>query len=264
MKRLVLPLILLLAVAAAVAAAWHVLNRGFAHGGPGMRGGEIATEQRALPPFSKLAVDGLAEVTLVQGTTDSVTLEAPGKQMRNVVAEVSDGALRLRSGDSREWWGLLFGGPQRPIRAVVTFRDLSEVKVAGAVKLRADAWKTDHLALGVSGAASLRISGLETNSLAVAGSGAVKAEIAGRATEQRIAISGAGDYRAANLASENARVAVSGAGKVIVNAAKTLNVGISGAGSVDYLGDPTVTQDISGAGRVRRRESALDDFPGFA
>ena len=98
----------------------------------------------------------------------------------------------------------------------------------------------------------------------MAASGAVKAEVAGRATEQRIAISGAGDYRAAGLASENARVAVSGAGKVLVNAAKTLKIAISGAGSVEYLGDPKVTQDISGVGRVRRRESAHDAFPAIA
>ena len=266
MKRLALPLVLLLAVAAAVAAAWYVLDRGFAHrsGNVPARGGEIATELRALPPFTKLAVDGLAEVTLVQGTTESVSFEAPAKQMRTVVADVRNGTLHLASGDSREWWGFMFGGAQRPLRATVTFRDLGEVKVAGAVKLKADGWKTDELALGVSGAASLRISGLETKALAVAGSGAVKAEIAGHATEQRIAISGAGDYRAANLASENARISVSGAGKVVVNAAKTLKVSISGAGSVDYLGDPQVTQDVSGAGRVRRRDSALRVFPEIA
>ena len=105
----------------------------------------------------------------------------------------------------------------------------------------------------------MRINGLDTKELAIAASGAVKAEIAGRATDQRIAISGAGDYRAAGLASDNARVAVSGAGKVFINATKTLKVSISGAGSVDYLGDPKVTQEISGMGRVKRRESAQRD-----
>ncbi len=110
----------------------------------------------------------------------------------------------------------------------------------------------------------MRITDLDCRDLAIAASGAVKAEIAGRAIDQRIAISGAGDYRAAGLASDNARVSVSGAGKVIVNAAKTLKVSISGAGSVDYLGDPKVTQDISGMGRVKRRESAQTISHGFA
>lgn len=265
MKRLALPLILLLAIAAAVVAAWYVLDRGFPDGG-GVKGSgsEVTTEERMLPPFTRLAVDGLAEITLIQGTTESIHLEATAKQMRNVVADVRNGTLRLASDDSRGWLGFVFGGGARPIRATVTFRELGNVKVSGAVKLKADGWKAEDLTLEVSGAASLRIAGLETKSLAVAGSGAVKAEIAGRATEQRIAIAGAGDYRGANLASETAKVAVSGAGKVIVNAAKTLTIAISGAGSVDYLGNPEVTQDISGAGRVRRRDTALPVFREFA
>jgi Putative auto-transporter adhesin, head GIN domain len=112
--------------------------------------------------------------------------------------------------------------------------------------------------VSASGATSLKIADLDTKLLSPTGSGAMKAELAGRATEQRVAISGAGDYRAADLVSEDARVAVSGAGNVVVRVEKTLRVGITGAGSVEYLGDPTVTQQISGAGRVRRREAAAE------
>ena len=74
-------------------------------------------------------------------------------------------------------------------------------------------------------------------------------------------MSGAGDYRAAGLASERARIAVSGAGRVVVNATKSLDVEISGAGTVDYLGNPEVTKKVSGAGRVRRREAAQETRP---
>lgn len=257
MKRLVLPLVVLLAIAAAVAAAWYTLDRGF-RGGGATRGGEIASEQRTLPPFTKLAIDGLADITLVQGAADSVSFEAPAKQLPKVRMEVRDGTLHIENANAGGFLGFLFGGGARPIRATVTFRDLNAVEVSGAVKLKADGWKAEKLAFSVSGEASLRIAGLEAKELVVAASGAVKAEIAGRVTDQRIAISGAGDYRAAGLASDNARVAVSGAGKVFVNVAKTLKIAISGAGSVDYLGDPKVTQDISGVGRVKRRESAQD------
>ena len=110
----------------------------------------------------------------------------------------------------------------------------------------------------------LRIEGLDVKELAIAVSGTVKAEIAGRATEQRIAISGAGNYRAPELTSDSAKVAVSGAGKVLVNVAKTLKIAIAGAGTVENIGDPKVTQDISGVGRVRRREAAREAFPAHA
>jgi hypothetical protein len=88
-------------------------------------------------------------------------------------------------------------------------------------------------------------------------------ELSGRAATQNVTISGAGDYRAADLASEDASVTVSGAGRVVVRVEKTLAVGLSGAASVEYLGNPRVTQQISGAGRVKRRD-AVDTPPAIA
>jgi hypothetical protein len=206
----------------------------------------------------------VADITLVQGASDAVRFEAPARQKGRVRIEVRDGTLHVDSAPSGRFLSFLFGGSARPLRATITFRQLEAVEVSGAVKLRAEGWKAEKLAFSVSGEATLRIAGLDVDELALSASGAVKADVAGRATEQRIAISGAGNYRAAELASDSARVAVSGAGKVLVNVAKTLKVAIAGAGSVEYIGDPTVTQDISGVGRVRRREAAREAFPALA
>ena len=151
----------------------------------------------------------------------------------------------------------------RPARVTVTFRALDAIGAAGAVKLHADGLRTDRLAVSASGATSLRIYGLDTKELTIEGAGAMKVELAGRAVAQTVTISGAGDYRAADLASEDAQVTVSGAGRVVVQVAKTLGIGLSGAGSVEYIGDPKVTQQISGAGRVKRRNAA-DTRPAIA
>ena len=262
MNRLALPLVILLAIAIAVAAAWYVLNRGF-RAGDGRAGIEVTSEQRTLPPFTRLQIDGMADITLVQGETESVRYEAAGKGER-VTVEVRDGTLHIGSRSTRGFWGFLFGGGSRAVRATIAFRKLEAVDVSGAVKLRADGWTADKVAFSVSGEGALRIDGLDVKELAIAVSGTVKAELAGRATEQRIAISGAGNYRAPELASDNARVAVSGAGKVLVNVAKTLKIAIAGAGTVEYIGDPKVTQEISGVGRVRRREATREAFPAHA
>lgn len=263
MKRLLLPLVLLIAIAVAVAAAWYVVDRAFGSHARLGGGGEVVSETRSLPAFSRLGVDGFADVTLVQGTTEAITIEAPAKQLPNVRTEVRDGTLTITSEDPRGFLGSMFGGGPRAAKVTVTFRALDGVRAAGAVKLKANGIKADALAVNVSGAASLAIAGLDAKELAVSGSGAMKAELAGRAGEQKVSISGAGEYRAPNLLTDSARVSVSGAGKVVVNAARTLDVSISGAGSVDYLGDPVVSEHISGAGRVRKRES-VHTGPGIA
>ena len=258
MKRLLLPLVVLLAIAAAVAAAWFRSTAPSARAGTTARGGEMTSAQRPLPPFTHLSSAASPTSRWSRAPTSGSNSRSPRSRWPRVRMEVRDGTLYVESGKTTNFWSFLFGGGPRPIRATITFREINAIDVSGSVKLRADGWKTEKLAVSVSGEAALRINGLETKDLAIAASGAVRAEIAGRATDQRIAISGAGDYRAPGLASDNARVAVSGAGKVFINAAKTLKVSISGAGTVDYLGDPKVTQEISGMGRVKRREAAQE------
>lgn len=249
MKRMVLPLVVLVALALAAGAAWLVLDRSLG------RRGEPAAEQRVVPPFTKIEVDGQADVTLVQGATETVAVEASRRQLAQVRSEVRDGTLVVTTGDTRRWWSTLLGGGARAPRITVTFRELDTLRANGAVKLRADRLQAERLAVTARGAATLRVAELAVGELSIAGSGAIKADLAGRATTQKIAISGAGDYRAAGLASEHASVTVSGAGRVVVDAAKTLAIDLSGAGSVEYLGDPAITQRVGGTGKVKRRSS---------
>ena len=111
--------------------------------------------------------------------------------------------------------------------------------------------------MSAAGATSVRITELEAKELAVDGSGAIKMEIAGRTVAQTIRISGAGDYRAADLASETAKVTVSGAGRVAVRVDKTLDVDLSGAAAVEYVGDP---KSHAADQRRRPREAARRDI----
>ena len=240
----------LAAIAIAVSLAWFYL-------GWSLRGGgEVVSEQQALPSFNRIVIEGFADVTLVQGNTESVQIEAAPKQLPGVHAQVSGGTLTIAHGGSRSWLSSFFGGGARGARVRITFRSLEAITAAGTVKIRAEALRTDRLKVSAAGTTSLRIDALEANELAVTGSGAMKVELAGHVTEQRVSISGAGDYRAAELASQDARVSVSGAGRVIVQVEKTLKVALSGAGSVEYIGNPKVTQQVSGVGRVKRRDAS--------
>jgi len=251
MKYIVPVVLFLVAIAVAGSLAWLFVASSFRGGG-----GDVVTERRALPPFTRIVIEGFADVTLVQGNAEAVTVEAPAKYLPNVRTEVKDGTLTIARDRSRRWWSGLFGGGGRPVRVTVACRELEGISATGAIKLRADRLKTDRLEVAASGATSLRITALDTRELSVTGSGAMKAELAGHASEQSIAISGAGDYRGTDLVSEDARVTVSGAGRAVVQVERTLDIRISGAGSVEYLGNPKVTQRISGAGSVKRRDAA--------
>jgi hypothetical protein len=241
---------ILAATVVAVIIGWFYLVSSF------RGGGDVVTEDRVLPPFSRIVIEGFADVRLVQGAAESVRVAAPQKQLATVRTQVSDGTLTISAGASRSWWLAFFGGGGRGTQLRITFRDLESIDAAGAVKLRAEGIKADRLRVQASGATSLRIDALDANELSVSGSGAMKVELAGRVAQQRVSISGAGDYRAADLVSDEARIAVSGAGRVLVQVEKTLRIALSGAGVVEYIGDPKVTQHVSGAGRVKRRDAS--------
>jgi len=250
MKRVGQRLLVLVAAVAAAGLAWQFVV------GSSHRLGPVETEHRSLPPFRRIVVDGFAEVTLVQGGAESASVSAPSSQLSSFRTEVSDGTLTVVNTQARSGWGAFFGRGARHARVTVTFRDLESIDTSGAVKVRADRLRTEHLTLTGSGATYVRIADLDAKSLAVSGSGAMKVELGGRATEQKIDLSGAADYRAADLASDDARISVSGAGRVVVQVRRTLDVGLSGAASVEYIGNPKVTEEVNGAGRIKRRGTA--------
>ena len=256
MRRVLLPILILAAILVAAAMTWFTLTR--AGGGAG---GELTTEVRTVDTFHRIDVSGHAEVTLIQGSSDSVTVVASSRGQPRVRAHVESGVLVIAAGDTRRWWDRLLGGSRSgpTPRITVAFKTLDSVALAGAIGLSAARIDAQDLHIAASGGSSVRIDDLQAKSLRIAGSGALKATLAGKVVDQNISISGAGEVRADRLVSENARVSVSGAGSVVVNAEKTLRASISGAGVVEYFGNPEVKQSVSGVGRVKRRQTADAD-----
>ena len=213
------------------------------------------TAEQDLAPFQRIEVAGNAEIMLRQGGGEHLAVETPLRGV-TVTADVRNGTLFVVVRDNRRWWSSLFGGNRRPPRLTLGFRSLDALSLSGAVSVTAGQLDAPELRLSASGGTSVRIDALRTRLLQVSGNGALKGELAGTATEQRISISGAGEYDAARLASEKASVDVSGVGRVVVNVSRTLDAEISGAGTIEYLGDPQVRERVSGVGRIRRRDAA--------
>lgn len=203
-------------------------------------------------PFDRLVVSGHAELVLVQGDREAVTIEAPARSRPRIRVRSSHGRLTIETIETTAWWNW-FGASGRAPTITVHFKVLDVLETNGAVKVTAASIQGQKLSVQASGASSVKVDALQVDTLRFSGSGAVKAEFAGRATDQDISISGAGTLRAGKLASDTASVAVSGAGKVVVNAQKRLEASISGAGVIEYFGDPALEQRIRGAGKIVRR-----------
>ena len=216
---------------------------------------ELEQETRPAAGFHRIEIDGEVNVTLVQGATESVMIEAPASSLARIRTSVRGGTLVVGVVESRsvlQWFS--WRSASRTPRVTIRLRDVDRIGAAGAVTVDADSLKTNELRLDLAGACTLGIGDLQATTLRIDGSGATKITIGGKVGRQKIDLSGAGSYQAEKLASDEAVIGVSGAGKAVVNATNSLEVDISGAGAVEYLGDPKVKQSISGIGKVSRRK----------
>ncbi|MEO8345943.1 MAG: DUF2807 domain-containing protein [Betaproteobacteria bacterium] len=226
---------------------------------------EAQTESTPLGPFKRIEISGSAVVTLVQDTNGPLVASVPQTQGTQVTVKVQKETLIIKAADGSRWWGNLFGrGPSGTAQITIHFKELERIDVSGGIKIFARAINVPALHIEGSGGTTIQIDDLRATTLTVNGTGALKAELAGQVTDQNLSVSGAADYQAAKLVSDNATVEVSGAGKIVVHARKKLQVSVSGAGVVEYLGDPVVRESISGAGRLKRRESAEVSIPHLA
>jgi Putative auto-transporter adhesin, head GIN domain len=217
---------------------------------------EVVRETRVATGFSRLLIDGEADVILRQGLREGVTIEAPAQALRRIDTDVSNGALTIALNDQRRWWDwILGGGATRSPRITIDFIRLERIEAAGSVNFTASTLKTSDLRLELAGASTLRIGDLQASRLRLDGAGATKAELAGNVPAQFVDLSGASSYQAGGLLSESAVLQISGAGKALVNASKSLKVEITGAGAVQYVGNPKLEQEISGVGKISRRDA---------
>lgn len=209
--------------------------------------GNVITETRNVSGFDKLSLSGLGDVSISQGQTESLTIEAEDNIIPEIKTEVRDGTLHI--GFKRDKPDTVI--PTKAIRFNLAVKNLVEVRTSGAGNMQMPDLKTDRLAIHLSGAGSCKVERLEAGSVSTNITGAGNVELAGKVTQQDVRLSGLGSYRAGDLASQSASISVSGAGSTTVWVTGSLNVTISGAGSVNYYGSPTVSKTITGVGAVK-------------
>ncbi len=218
-----------------------------------MSTGNRVTESREISNFDRVALRDYGELVITQGGQESLTIEAHPDILPKIKTEVRAGKLVIKiSGTWLDKLGdaLSTGLIRLRIKYNLTVKKLTGLEIAGAASVKASDIETDRLALKLSGAGQVNIKALSAEVLEVDLPGACAINVSGKVGEQRIAMSGAGSYRAPKLESKRASVDLRGAGQATVWAVEDLDVVIRGLGSVEYYGTPTLKKSISGIGTI--------------
>lgn len=246
--------------------------------------GKIITETRYVSGFNKVDLQGIGNLTIVQGSDELLTITSDDNFMDYITTEVVNGTLEIGMKPN------LSLNPTGTIDYKLTVKSLSsvvlsgfgsitagkltrnelEVRLAGSGEINLGMLESDTLLLRVSGfgdinvenmnvkqpnleitgSGDINVDQMDVEDLAVKISGFGNADLTGKAETQEVQILGSGNYRAGNLESERAIVKITGFGDAKVWAKSDLDVTITGSGNLDYYGSPRVTQSVTSFGKI--------------
>ncbi len=207
--------------------------------------GAIQSEDRDVPAFTAVEVEGSGNVTIRQGSSQFVSVETDDNILPLVKTEVVGGVLHL---------GLVHGAHVMHMSRLefsVAAPRVSGIRISGSGNARtASPLRTDSMKLDISGSGSIACD-VDASSLeaSIGGSGSITSR--GHAEQVDVMIGGSGSVEARDLESANASVTINGSGSVTLYATATLTATINGSGSVFYAGGAKATVHRAGSGTVR-------------
>lgn len=207
--------------------------------------GKIQSETREVHDIERVSLEYKGDITITQGDTESLTVEADDNLLPYIVTEMRGRELTLTVKDGYEF------DADSTIRYSLKVKNLNRIAVSGAGNVKINDFKAGDLALDVAGTGNMKITNLQANDLRVNASGTGNFDLAGKVSTQDLTISGAGNYTCGDLRSTEAKVTINGAGNVTIWASDKLDIHINGFGNVNYYGSPKVTQGIAGGGGVK-------------
>jgi len=211
--------------------------------------GVLKTESRDIKDVTSVSIGYPADVVIMQGDKESLTIEAEDNLLPQLDTDVVNGRLTIQN-SVRDFSGRV--RPTKSIKITIVVKDLSEVNFSSAGSLLLDGLDVEDLDFNLSGAGDVTIKEIHASVLDINLSGAGSIDIDGSSDELKLRISGFGAFHGRQFATKAADINITGAGSSELQVEDELDATVTGAGSVRYYGSPTVTQRITGAGDVTR------------
>lgn len=221
-------------------------------------------EREDVEGFNEITLMGEGLLTVTQGESTSLEIEAETLDMEKIQREVMGDELVLRTDMLRS---------PLPIYFTVTVTELNELSLSGPGQahlkdLTLDSLEVDMRGVGESGITIEQLEASERLDLSVRGTttvtisnlvapvaafdlyGTGSTTVSGAVDTQEVTILDTATYQGENLESSEAEVQVEGAGEATLWVQERLDISLPGSGTVRYYGNPTMTEDVTGSGTV--------------
>lgn len=207
--------------------------------------GETKSEDRPVSGFNQVQLDGIGDLSITMGDTESLVVEADENLLPYIITEVRGGTLIIRLKEDINLVNMI-----TDVNYTLSAKALDSIELGGLGNINVSPLQTDAMTITLNGSGMITLTQLTADRLDGNLNGLGSLNVSGKVTEQDVTLSGAGAYQAGDLESETARVNLSGLGNATVWVTGTLDAELSGAGSLEYYGNPQVTENDTGLGNI--------------
>lgn len=193
-------------------------------------GGPVVTETRNVDTVNTIQLEGTADVEIMQGATQRVTVSGYQNLVSFYTTEVTNGNLILRFSD------VYYSVRKNNIKVVITVPDIRSVKSNGSGNINISNFQhKNYLYSFVNGSGNIYIN---NSSFA----------------KVLLSVNGSGNIRASTTDAQEAEAEIHGSGTIEISCSKKFSAQVYGSGNIDYWGTPPATDiHVSGSGKIRKR-----------
>ena len=245
MNKIVLITVLVLFLAGI---SCNVLNRGVEQvvGQTVNLSGNTKTENRPVSGFTKVQLDGIGDLSITMGNTESLVVEADENLLPYIITEVKGGTLIIRMKEDIRLVNMI-----SDVNYTLTAKSLESFELNGLGNITLAPLNTQALTINLDGSGSITVDELVADGFQADLNGLGSLTVSGgKVNAQQVVLAGAGTYQAGNLESETASISLTGLGSATVWVTGTLDAELTGAGSLDYYGKPQATVNDTGLGSI--------------
>jgi len=186
--------------------------------------GNLISETRTVDQFTKIKSEGIFEVTVTQGASQSIEITADNNIIDLVKTSVNSNELKLYLDEDYNYNGIT-------IQANITVTSLNSLRNFGAGDMYVH--NIDNISVFI-----------------IENEGSGNIEIDGVSNSLTIQNQGSGDILSFDFIVNNCEIVIEGSGDVEITCSNNLDVNIEGSGNVYYKGTPSINTAISGSGSV--------------
>lgn len=211
--------------------------------------GNPKSEIRKIASFESIDVGLAFQVTLTQGKSQRVSIEADDNILPYIVTEVKNKKLYIKMSGNRGF------DSKCPMKIDITIPAIREIEASGASSISSESlWKSQEMELDISAASKLTLR-IDVTSLKLELAGASKVDLSGSAGVLKAEVSAAAKLNAENLNVRKADIEVAGAANAEITVTEEIEYEANGASKLTFKGSPRVLKaEVSTAASVSERK----------